>query len=40
VDITKSWGLLPEARQVPGQWTCTAHVEGEGGVSTRFELVD
>lgn len=40
VESTKSWGLLPEARQVPGQWTCTAHVEGEGSVSTGFTLVD
>ena len=40
VESTKSWGGLPEARQVPGRWTCTAHVAGAGSVSTSFELVD
>jgi len=35
---TRSWGVLPPARHVPGGWSCTAHVEGAGSVSTRFEL--
>ncbi|MDY7230600.1 protein O-mannosyl-transferase family [Hyalangium rubrum] len=39
-ESTRNWGVLLEAQQAPGWWTCTAHVEGEGSVSTGFDLTE